>query len=140
MISVKIDMSELKRAVENTPDAIRSGAKSGMHDVLNDWRIQSTDLAPIDTSTLRKNIKTGIDAESGVNMSGKISANAYNGTYGGQRFNYAYYIHEVLGNNFRGKQPGTIGKFLDEPAERDEDRWGSHIESEIESELKRKGW
>ncbi len=131
---IDIDLTRFTRAVREVPEALMTGAKRGLHDVLDDWQLQARDKAPLDKGTLRRNIETDVESTA-KELSGKISANVYeNG------FNYGYYIHEVRGKDFVGRKPGTIGEFLDQPARDNADKWGGRIESEIEAELKRKGW
>lgn len=140
MIKLEFDAREFFDAMRGTPSAFVDGAITGMHNVLNDWQMQSRDVAPLDTGTLRRMIETKLDSQYGLNLTGRISANAYKGMYGAKRFNYAYYIHEVKGDSFKGRRPGTIGKFLDDPAKKSVERWQEQLEADIMRELERRGW
>lgn len=127
------DLSQLERALKKSPDAVGTALLNGLTDVKNDWKAESVDAAPLDTSNLRRQITaevfTGGDG-SGV----EISANA---TRGSKRFNYAYYIHE---ENAGGKSVNGEKKFLDKPAQENQQKWMEWIEDEIESELRKAGW
>ncbi|WP_127506927.1 HK97 gp10 family phage protein [Paenibacillus humicus] len=136
----EFNMSRFLHAIEGAADTIAAGAKRGMHDALDDWKREAVDVAPIDKGTLRRSISVQEIEGAGANLTGGISANAVERTKGGRRFNYAYYIHEVKGDEFSGKTPGTVGRFLDVPAEKNGEKWMRGIEAEIADELKRKGW
>jgi len=127
------DLSQLERALKKSPEAVGTALLKGLTDVKNDWKAESVDAAPLDTSNLRRQITAEVFAEndgSGV----EISANA---TRGARRFNYAYYIHE---ENAGGKNVNGEKKFLDKPALQNQQKWMEWIEDEIEAELRRVGW
>jgi len=127
------DLSQLERALKKSPDAVGTALLNGLTDVKNDWKAESVDAAPLDTSNLRRQITAEVFTEG--NGSGvEISANA---TRGSRRFNYAYYIHE---ENAGGKSVNGEKKFLDKPAQENQQKWMEWIEGEIESELRRAGW
>ncbi|WP_374965509.1 hypothetical protein [Lysinibacillus sp. RS5] len=127
------DLSQLERALRESPDAVGTALLNGLTDVKNDWKAESVDAAPLDTSNLRRQITAEVFTEG--NGSGvEISANA---TRGSRRFNYAYYIHE---ENAGGKNVSGEKKFLDKPAQENQQKWMEWIEGEIESELRRVGW
>lgn len=123
----------LAQAMERSIDATARGMMNGLTDVKNDWKAESVDIAPIDTSNLRQQIAAEVFTE-GDNTGVEITANA---TRGSRRFNYAYYIHEedAGGANVNGEK-----KFLDKPALDNKEKWADWIEREIESELRRAGW
>jgi hypothetical protein len=115
---------------------------------MDEWLIKSRDVAPLDKSTLRKGIHTDVKG-SGIDLTGEITSVAIEvakkGKWAGQRFNYAYYLHEVYpkkyGESFKNPTTsGTIPQYLDKPAKENEDKWKQHIEKEIEKALKEKGW
>jgi len=127
------DLSQLDRALRRSPEAVGTALLNGLTDVKNDWKAESVDAAPIDSSNLRRQITAEVFTEG--NGSGvEISANA---TRGSRRFNYAYYIHE---ENAGGKNVSGEKKFLDKPAQQNQQKWMEWIEAEIESELRRVGW
>lgn len=123
----------LAQAMERSIDATARGMMNGLTDVKNDWKAESVDAAPIDTSNLRQQIAAEVFTE-GDSAGVEITANA---TRGSRRFNYAYYIHEedAGGANVNGEK-----KFLDKPALDNKEKWADWIEREIESELRRAGW
>lgn len=123
----------MARAIERSIDATARGMLNGLTDVKNDWKAESVDAAPIDTSNLRQQIVAEVFTE-GTGPGVEITANA---TRGSRRFNYAYYIHEedAGGANVNGEK-----KFLDRPAQQNQEKWARWIEEEIGSELRRAGW
>lgn len=123
----------LAQAMERSIDATARGMLNGLTDVKNDWKAESVDAAPIDTSNLRQQIAAEVFTE-GDSTGVEITANA---TRGSRRFNYAYYIHEedAGGANVNGEK-----KFLDKPAQQNQEKWARWIEEEIGSELRRAGW
>lgn len=148
MKSIELDLSRFIHALESVSNTVAQAAKTGMHDVLDEWKADAVDLAPLDKGTLRRGIDTEIDGD-GLNISGKVTAVAVEvaakGKWAGKRFNYAYYLHEVFplkhGRSFKNPSTaGTIPEFIDTPAIYKGNDWMRQIEDEIERELKRKGW
>lgn len=123
----------LAQAMERSIDATARGMLNGLTDVKNDWKAESVDAVPIDTSNLQQQIAAKVFTD-GDSTGVEITANA---TRGSRRFNYAYYIHEedAGGANVNGEK-----KFLDKPALDNKEKWADWIEREIESELRRAGW
>lgn len=136
-IEFKFDISKFRKQLGVTDKMIAAGAKRGLHDVLDEWQFKSRNLAPLDKGTVRRNIDINIEGNN-FELSGQITANAIESS-SNSRFNYAYYIHEVKGRIQRPSTPGTIAKFLDEPAKKNTAKWLKHIESDIEEEIKRRG-
>lgn len=134
---IGLDMTVLLTALERTPDAAARGATIGMRDVKDDWVRSARDVAPLDTGNLRRQISGKVEG-SGLDASVEIEANAMNS----RRFNYAYYIHEggMADDGKSLRHPGTVEKFLDQPAEQNEARWQAMIEREIREQLEREGW
>jgi hypothetical protein len=139
-MAMRLEFNIIKfiRTLDATEEMIAKGAKRGLHDALDDWKRESTDVAPLDKGTLRRSISTEIDGK-GLELTGEISANAIESGSKG-RFNYAYYIHEVKGKIANPTTPGTLAKFLDVPAKKNEEKWLRMIENEIQDEVKRSGW
>jgi len=131
---LELDISKFAKALREIPEVTFKAAKRGMHDALDEWQRESTDIAPLDKGTLRRGIDTEVDG-----LTGEISAVAIEDS-GKGRFNYAYYLHEVKGSIANPTTPGTEAKFLDIPAEKNEKKWMREIEAEIASELKKHGW
>ncbi|WP_102271303.1 hypothetical protein [Cytobacillus massiliigabonensis] len=134
---IDFDLTRLVRAIERTPDAAARGATIGMRDVKDDWMRESRDVAPLDTGNLRRQISGKVEG-AGLNTVVEIEANAMTS----RNFNYAYYIHEggMAADGKSLRHPGTVEKFLDEPAEQNEARWKAMVEREIEEHLRREGW
>ncbi|RCX22956.1 hypothetical protein DFP94_101545 [Fontibacillus phaseoli] len=138
-LSFEFDISGLADLIAKSPEIAAEAARAGMHDVLNVWKAEAVDVAPIDEGILRKTITVEQIEGTGANLTGSISANAVVNTRSG-RFNYAYYIHEEDAGGKNLRTPGTVKQFLDEPAKKNERKWHQHIEDEIESGLERAGW
>lgn len=147
--SLEIDLSKFIRALEAAPEVVGQAAKRGLHDALDEWKADATDLAPLDKGKLRRGIDTDVNGGGRLNLSGEITAVAAEvaerGKWAGKRFNYAYYLHEVYPKKHGGRfknptTPGTIPEFIDKPAVYKGDDWVRGIENEIKDELKRKGW
>lgn len=107
---LEFDLSQFERALREVPDVTFKVAKRGMHDALDEWKRDATDIAPLDKSTLRRGIDTQIDG-TGTDMVGEISAVAIENT-GSGRFNYAYFLHEVKGEIANPTTPGTEASTL----------------------------
>jgi hypothetical protein len=133
-IKLEFDLSPLIDLIEKSPEAAARGAKRGLHDALDDWVREARDIAPVDSSNLQKQIKDQPIKGSGLNLEGTVSANATERWRVGT-FNYAYYIHEVTEHAVTGDP-----KFLDKPAQQNEQKWREWIEDEIKDELKKAGW
>lgn len=134
----KLDLTPLERAIKRSPAAASRGAKQGLDDIKDDWVRRARDVAPIDTTNLRREINGEIEGN-GLNLELIIAANATSAS-GGKPFNYAYYIHEKDAGGKKLKRSGTVKKFLDEPAESREKEWQKWLEEEIMDALKREGW
>lgn len=137
----ELDLSRFTRALNDAADTIADGAKRGMHDVLDEWRVKAIDVAPLEKSTLRRSFGKNEVSGEGLDITGEFTVNTTEKSKRtGKRFNYAYYIHEKDAGGKKLRHPGTVKKFLDEPLKQNEGKWLKDIEDEIESELKRKGW
>ncbi|WP_214780697.1 hypothetical protein [Exiguobacterium sp. s22] len=131
-MSVQFRMKGTERlvaALQRTPMAFDRGAKAGIDQVLDDWRLEAVNVAPYDTGTLQKNIAV-INAEGNFpgEVSGSVTANAVKGG-----FNYAYFIHEESKHAVTGEP-----EFLRVPYEQQQARWQRMIERAIEREVG--GW
>lgn len=131
-MSVQFRMKGTERlaaALQRTPVAFDRGAKAGIDQVLDDWRLEAVSVAPYDTGTLQKNIAV-INAEGNFpgEVSGSVTANAVKGG-----FNYAYFIHEESKHAVTGEP-----EFLRVPYEQQQARWQRMIERAIEREVG--GW
>ena len=131
---LRVDMTTLNRALRNLPKAANRGSAIAMGDIKRDWVREARDIAPLDTSNLRRQIQS---EQFSPEKNGyiEIRANAKNGG-----FNYGYYIHEMNAGGKNLRTSGTEKKFLDVSAESREDDWKRWLEEEIEKELRREGW
>jgi hypothetical protein len=137
-MSFELDMSKLRRAISQSPEAAGNGAKQALGDIKDDWVRQSRDVAPLDTGNLRRQIH-GEVKESGLGGQVVVSAPAMS-KWKGRPFNYAYYIHEENAGGKSLQTPGTVKKFFDESGKEQEAKWQRWLEDDVEAELKRKGW
>lgn len=136
-IDVGVMLDDLKRWGLDAEQVV----KKNVQDIMDHWQRESVDLAPIDTSTLRRSIhtKTTTSGASKVDVTGEIRASAVEISPSG-RFDYSYWIHEVKGDSFRGRVAGTIGRFLDVPAEENERRWLRQVEEGLKNAARGHGF
>jgi len=134
-VRFEVDAERLARKLGATTDTIARSSKRALQDILDDWKRESTDLAPLDKGTLRR----GIEAKMEGDFEGVITANVTE-TWKGAPFNYAYYIHEVKEEIKFPTTPGTEAKFLEKPMQDNESRWYRMLEDEISRELRKEGW
>jgi hypothetical protein len=132
----EINTSRLESLMRLAPKTAFNGAKAGMHEALDDWVKESRDIAPIDTGTLRRGIKSDGIKSDGKSIVGELSSTAIEQTSSGP-FNYAYYIHE---ENAGGKNVGGVKQYLDAVGEQEQAKWLRWIEEDIENALKGGGW
>lgn len=137
---IELNLGNILRLYSGAMDIVADAAKRGMHDALDEWRIESTDIAPIDKGTLRRGFGPNRITGSGLDLDGEFNVTAIESTRGAQRFNYAYYIHEKNAGGRSLRASGTEKKFLDIPAEQHGEKWLRGVEAEIQSELRRRGW
>lgn len=137
-INVADMLDDLKRWGVDAGAVVRSSVQ----DIMDDWKRESIDLAPLDKGTLRRSInyRTSSKSATGVDVSGELRASAVESGTSSGRFDYAYYIHEVKGDSFKGRVSGTIGRFLDVPAEQNEKSWLQKIEKDIKSKARGRGF
>jgi hypothetical protein len=140
-ISFEFNLDKFAAALEKAPDIIGQAARTGMHDALDEWKADAVDIAPIDEGTLRRSITVGEIEGSGLSIEGSVSANATVKSKSG-RFNYAYYIHEgfMRADGKKLRAPGTVEEFIDVPAKKNEAKWQSGIEREVQDGLDKAGW
>lgn len=128
----ELDTTRLMRLMLLAPNTAHDAAKLAMRDALDDWVVQSRDIAPIDKGTLRRGIKAeGVTDQNGT-LNAEISSTAIEGD-----FNYAYYIHEL---DAGGKNVGGEHQYLDVSAEENKDKWIGWIEDEVRTRLRGDGW
>jgi hypothetical protein len=137
---IEFNARQFTEALEDAAEVIADGLVNGLHGALDNWRIEARNIAPLDKGTLRRGFGENEISGSGLDLTGEFAVVATERSRRGQRFNYAYYIHE---KNMGGKSlrhPGTEKKFLDVALERNDDRWKKQIEDDIQDELRRRGW
>lgn len=134
----RIDLKPLQNLLVRTSPAAAAGAKAALRDIKDDWVKEARNIAPLDTSNLRKQIEGRVEDDM-LGMRTIITANAKQNS-GGKDFNYGYYIHEghMAEDGKSLKRSGTTEKFLDESA--DEEKWLRMIEEEIADKLRKAGW
>lgn len=131
----ELNTQEIDRLFRQSPEAAAKGAKRGLQDSLRDWKLQATNIAPLDKGTLRRGIKNERVSGHGLDLQGDISSTAKE-----RNFNYAYYIHEQDAGGKNLRTPGTVKKYLDVSGEQNKDKWMRWVEEEIRTELEREGW
>jgi hypothetical protein len=133
----ELDLRQLVQLIRRSPEAAGRGATTAMRDIKDDWKREARNVAPLDTSNLRRQIDGKVDG-AGLNSFVEIEANAMNS----KQFNYAYYIHEggMAADGKSLRHPGTVEEFLKQPAEQNEQRWADMLEREIREQLEREGW
>ncbi|NHN31132.1 HK97 gp10 family phage protein [Paenibacillus agricola] len=121
-------------------DALEQGARNGTADVLDEWKRESVDLAPLEFGALRRGIDTNTE-QSGSKLGGVITSSAVS-KKGRKRFDYATYIHDRFPRtSFKSPTtPGTIPKYLDKPLADNGAKWAKMIEAEMKAEAKRRGF
>lgn len=142
-VSISFNLSEFEKLLNEAIDEIRMGARDGLQEVMEDWQEKSTNVAPLDTGELRRNIKTDITGDVGTaNLTGEITTYAVS-SYSEKwpNFNYAYYLHEVFPRPrfAHPTTPGTIPKFFDEVAMDNERQWKQDIEHRILQNIRKGG-
>lgn len=131
---------DLLKMLQNTHKTFQDTSYEVLSDIKDDWIREARDIAPIDTSNLRKQIDGTIE-KGGTGFSSEliVSSNAVQEREG-KTFNYAYYIHEgYMAKD--GKKLRTIGteeEFLTKSL--DEEKYKKWFEKEINQKLKGLGW
>lgn len=120
---------DLMGALQETDQRLVRGAREGVEEILDDWRVEAMDIAPYLTGTLHDSIH----AEPVANVlkvgdiSGTISANAVK-----SGFNYAYYIHEESKRAVSGDP-----EFLETPSKENAARWQKIFDDAVKRNLGR---
>lgn len=122
-------------------EAITDGSREGLADVMDEWKRESTDIAPLEFGTLRRGITTRIAKDKAKNeVYGEITASAIE-VHNGRRFDYAVYLNDDFpGDSFENPTtPGTVPHYLDVPAKELGRKWSQMIEQAIKTEIRRRG-
>lgn len=136
-INFSLDLSELKKAIDHSPELAGQGAQEALDAIKDDWVAEARDIAPLDSGNLRKQIKGQVQ-ESGLNSSIMVTGNATNRSKSGGRFNYGYYIHELDAGGDELRTPGTEKQFLDKSV--DEKKWQGYLNKTVLAKLRKLGW
>jgi hypothetical protein len=131
----EINLAQFDALIRRSPEAAARGARRGLHDSLDDWVLQSRNIAPLDKGTLRRGIKAEGVRGNDLNLTAEISSTAKE-----RNFNYAYYIHEMDAGGKNLRTPDTVKKYLDKSGVDNKDKWMRWVEEEIRIELEREGW
>lgn len=132
----ELDLSAFEKALKALPKQVGEGANNGLVIVKDEWVKEAQRVAPEDTGNL-KDLITGDVRGQGTRSFIEIAGNAHS-MKGGDHFNYAYYIHEenAGGKSLKlDKNPNAVKKFLDKPAEENEEKWQQIIEDEIKKSI-----
>lgn len=132
MADLKFDTAAFAAAVERKIERVTAGAKTGMHDAMDELLRESRDLAPLDKATLRRGSWTEV-TESGDTVTGEVFYSAVEDGPNG-RVNYALYMHEFDGKTEYANPttPGTQPKYLEQPLKTNASRYLQLIADEIE--------
>lgn len=131
---------ELIKMIQDTQKTFKNTTYEVLGDIKDDWVKEARDIAPIDSSNLRKQIDGTIEKGSlGFDSELIISSNAIQ-EHEGKTFNYAYYIHEgyMAKDGKHLRTYGTEEEFLTESL--DEEKYKAWFEREINKKLKGLGW
>lgn len=116
-----LDLSEFEHATEAMTRRIENNVEEAMHDAVDDLGRIASNIAPIDTGTLRRSMKTEVKGMLD-RIEGEVSFSATEESLRYGRFNYAIWTHEAsynLGPKSKASQ-GTDGyavgnKYLTRP-------------------------
>jgi hypothetical protein len=141
MSGLQFDMSGFLSGIQHIKQEIHQAAKRGTEDSLDDLKRISTEIAPIDTSNLRRSAKTRV-TEVANQIVGEITFHAVEMTSSG-RFNYGLWIHEGEYNlgPLSAAAPGTDGyevgnKYLERPLYGESSKYKSWIDEEVRDVLR----
>lgn len=118
---------DLMGVLRETDKRLVRGARNGVEEILDDWRVEAMDIAPYRTGTLHDSIHAEpvANALKIGDVSGTISANAVK-----DGFNYAYYIHEESKRAVSGDP-----EFLETPTKESAARWQTIFDEAVKREV-----
>jgi hypothetical protein len=141
MSNFEFDMSGLEIGLQEIKGRIKNACKLGIQDSMDDLKRISTEIAPIDTSNLRRSAKTRV-TEQVTKTVGEITFHAVEMTSSG-RFNYGLWIHEGEYNlgPLSAAAPGTDGyevgnKYLERPLYGESEKYKRWIDQEVKDVLR----
>jgi hypothetical protein len=136
-MSLTFNFANVVANLAQTTSEIRAAAKLGIQDSVDDLKRIAVDIAPIDSSDLRRSGHATV-TETPSNIIGEVSFSAVD-TTGGQHFNYAIWIHEGEYNlgPLSAAAPGTDGyevgnKYLERPLKGEAEKYVRWIAEEVE--------
>jgi hypothetical protein len=136
-MSLTFNFANVVANLAQTTSEIRAAAKLGIQDSVDDLKRIAVDIAPIDSSDLRRSGHATV-TETSTNIIGEVSFSAVD-TTGGQHFNYAIWIHEGEYNlgPLSAAAPGTDGyeignKYLERPLKGEAEKYVRWIAEEVE--------
>jgi hypothetical protein len=137
MSGLEFDFASVVANMEAATLRVRQAAKLGVQDSVDDLKRIAVDIAPIDSSDLRRSGHATV-TETPTNIIGEVSFSAVD-TTGGQHFNYAIWIHEGEYNlgPLSAAAPGTDGyevgnKYLERPLKGEAEKYVRWIAEEVE--------
>jgi hypothetical protein len=137
MSGLEFDFASVVANMEAATLRVRQAAKDGVQDSVDDLKRIAVDIAPIDSSDLRRSGHATV-TETPNNIVGEVSFSAVD-TTGGQHFNYAIWIHEGEYNlgPLSAAAPGTDGyevgnKYLERPLKGEAEKYVRWIAEEVE--------
>jgi hypothetical protein len=137
MSGLEFDFASVVANMEAATLRVRQAAKLGVQDSVDDLKRIAVDIAPIDSSDLRRSGHANV-TETPTNIIGEVSFSAID-TTGGQHFNYAIWIHEGEYNlgPLSAAAPGTDGyevgnKYLERPLKGEAEKYVRWIAEEVE--------
>jgi hypothetical protein len=137
MSGLEFDFSGVVANMEAATARVRLAARDGVQDSVDDLKRIAVDIAPIDSSDLRRSGNATV-RQTNTETVGEVSFSAVDNS-GGQRFNYAIWIHEGDYNlgPLSAAAPGTDGyevgnKYLERPLKGEAEKYMRWIAEEIE--------
>ncbi|TYS60475.1 HK97 gp10 family phage protein [Sutcliffiella horikoshii] len=107
-MSFEFDASEFFFRLDEIENLLLKTAERSMTDSVEDLARIASQIAPIDTSTLRKSVKTKVTWKSGK-LQGEVWFYAVERSPKYGRFNYALWTHEYMGDSQLGPLSSGAG-------------------------------
>jgi hypothetical protein len=137
MSGLEFDFAGVVANMETATRRVRQAARDGVQDSVDDLKRIAADIAPIDSSDLRRSGHATV-RQTPTETVGEVSFSAVDNS-GGRRFNYAIWIHEGEYNlgPLSAAAPGTDGyevgnKYLERPLKGEAEKYLRWIAEEIE--------
>jgi hypothetical protein len=134
---LEFDFSGVVANMAQATARVKLAARNGVQDSVDDLKRIAVDIAPIDSSDLRRSGHATV-RQSTQEIVGEVSFSAVDNS-SGQRFNYAVWIHEGEYNlgPLSAQAPGTDGyevgnKYLERPLKGEAEKYMRWIAEEIE--------